>query len=380
MKRISIQGEIYDAVPTGLFGDWIADGLFTPANAFTAALREAEENGEDVEVWINSPGGSVDAANEMLAAFQSFKGYKCVTVGGLAASAAAYFALDCGARVECHENTRFMFHAPVVLRGYPSGSGSMRDEAEALDKIAEPVKARLVALGVDAGRVDEGFQDDRALWLSADEALKYGIVQKIVKGAAPIPAPPDEGRISGVAARLPRLAAMLRMGLTRNNSKTTAAMNDEDENKTAGQTADENTPAPDPAKDEEAAAAPASASPAPEGASAALPDAAATLADSLAKAEALAAATLKRAEIAEKALAAAEATIAKYEEASKAAAARADELAAALETEKANHAALVGKALAPSPDPITPQNISARLKGLSPDQACAALLEAYGRK
>ena len=390
MKRISIQGVISGPLPA-VFSDYVDDGIVSPVNFFTKALREAEENGEDVEVWINSPGGDVDAGNEMLAAFQSFKGYKCVTVGGMAASMAAYFALQCGARVECHENTRFMFHSARTIT--EAGPGALRDAADAIDRINAPIKAALVARGMDEKRVEEGFRDDRALWLDAKEALALGIVQKIVKGAATPFRIPAGKAVSALSAYVPAVAALF------------AAPVHEPQNPTATMNESE-PPAPDPAKDEEAAAAPASASPAPEGApagpaagtapdlsaadpdnlsgspapSAALPDAAATLADSLAKAEALAAATLKRAEIAEKALAAAEATIAKYEEASKAAAARADELAAALETEKANHAALVGKVLAPSPDPITPQNISARLKGLSPDQACAALLEAYGRK
>ena len=64
-----------------------------------------------------------------------------------------------------------------------------------------------------------------------------------------------------------------------------------------------------------------------------------------------AAATLKRAEIAEKALAAAEKTIADYEKASVELGARAAALADELEQEKAQHAALVGRVLAPAEAP-----------------------------
>ena len=140
MKRISIQGVISGPLPA-VFSDYVDDGIVAPVNFFTKALREAEENGEDVEVWINSPGGDVDAGNEMLAAFQSFKGYKCVTVGGMAASMAAYFALQCGARVECHENTRFMFHSARTIT--EAGPGALRDAADAIDRINAPIKARL---------------------------------------------------------------------------------------------------------------------------------------------------------------------------------------------------------------------------------------------
>ena len=196
MKRIYIQGAIERSLPLDLFGDWVADGLLTPVNAFLRDLRDA--NGEDIEVWVNSPGGSVDAANEMLAAFQSYKGYKCVTVGGLAASAAAFFVLQCGARVECHENTRMMFHSAICATDY-AGPGELRDDAEALDKINAPVRERLVALGMDPARVEEGFSDGRALWIDAREALALGIVSKVAKGAAPLPVPPTPDRL----ARMP---------------------------------------------------------------------------------------------------------------------------------------------------------------------------------
>lgn len=383
MKRIDIQGVISGPLPSFL-SDYVADGIVTPANFFTRALREAEEAGDEIEVWINSPGGEVDAGNEMLAAFQSFKGYKCVTVGGLAASMAAYFALQCGARVECHENTRFMFHS--ARRIAEAGPGALRDAAAAIDRINAPIKAALVARGMDPARVEEGFQDDRSLWLDAQEALALGIVQKIVKGAAAPLRTPANAAVSALSGYVPAVAALYAPAAS-TQTKTSANM-ENGENKPADP-AENTPPAADPAKDGGAAAAPDPAAPdngdldklsapaadPPPAPSASLPDAAATLADSLAKAEALAAATLKRAEVAEKALAAAEATIAKYEEASKALAARADSLAEALETEKAQHAALVGRVLGPSADPITPQNISARLKGLTPAQACEALLK-----
>ena len=220
MKRIDIQGVIVPAIPADLAELFGAGELFSPSNLFTKALREAEEAGEDVEVWINSPGGDVDAGNEMLAAFQSFKGYKCVTVGGLAASMAAYFALQCGARVECHENSRFMFHSAATFAD--GGSGALRDAAAAIDRVNAPVMARLKELGVPAETVDEGFAEGRAFYLSAAEALKYGIVQKIVKGAAPRAPPRDARRPLGRHRRQPpsRRAAPCRGARTRNHTPT----------------------------------------------------------------------------------------------------------------------------------------------------------------
>jgi len=328
MKRISIQGAIEPAVPLDLFGDWVADGLFTPVNAFTRALREAEDAGEDIEVWINSPGGSVDAANEMLAAFQDFKGYKCVTVGGVAASAAAFFVLQCGARVECHENTRFMFHSARTL--LDGGPGALRDTATAIDQINAPVMARLKALGMDPARVDEGFRDDRALWIGAKEARDLGIVQKIVKGAAPVPAAPTSERLAGIPRGYAALADSLAIAM-----KGTADMaeptNPSAPVAPAPQPAPAATPAPQPAPQPAPAATPApQPAPTPAPAAAAPQPAPQPAPDALAALRAEAAAL--RAD--------AERTAAEFKRIS-------DDLAAA----RAAHAKLVGAALAPSPDP-----------------------------
>ena len=359
MKRIDIQGVISGPLPSCL-SDYVADGIVTPANFFTRALREAEEAGDEIEVWINSPGGEVDAGNEMLAAFQSFKGYKCVTVGGLAASMAAYFALQCGARVECHENTRFMFHS--ARRIAEAGPGALRDAAAAIDRINEPIKSALVARGMDPARVEEGFRDDRTLWLDAKEALALGIVQKIVKGAASPLRTPASGALSALSAYVPAVAALYAPSAS-TQTKTSAQM-ENGENKPADPA--ENKPAAtDPAQDGGATAAPAPA--APDGgdpdkssapadsapAPATIPDSAQALAAALSKAEALAAATLARAEAAEKALADAKATIAQHEKAAADLGARVSALADALDKEKAQHAALVGKVLAPAAAPVS---------------------------
>ena len=348
MRRISIQGAIEPAVPLDLFGDWIADGLFTPANSFTRALDEAAAAGEDIEVWINSPGGSVDAANEMLAAFQDFKGYKCVTVGGLAASAAAFFVLQCGARVECHENSRFMFHsARTWLDG---GPGALRDTATAIDQINEPVMARLKALGMDPARVDEGFQDDRTLWIAAKEAHDLGIVQKVLKGAAPVPAAPTSERLAGLPQGYAALADSLTIAM-----KGTADMAEPIE-------------PPAPAADPEPAPAPAP-EPAPEDPAPA-PDPApaddSPVAALGAKIDALVAdrdAWRARAEKAE-----ADFAVAKVEAGNLRA--DIDVLVGQLDAEKKARASIVGGALLPaaSPAPLSRDAARAALAALPPNQ------------
>lgn len=161
---------------------FIQKGCFTPLSRFAKALEDA--NGEDVEIWLNSPGGDVSAGNEMLALLQSYTGKKTLILGGFVGSMAANIALLSGCRVHAHEQTLLMFHsARAVVEG---GPGALRDEAAAVERINGPLMERLKALGVPAARVDEGFAEGRELVMGAKEALEYHIVDKIVKGSTPV--------------------------------------------------------------------------------------------------------------------------------------------------------------------------------------------------
>jgi len=367
VKRIEIQGAI---VPPefDLFGTLPA-GLATSSASFTRSLREAEAAGEEIEVWINSPGGDVDAGNEMLAAFQSFKGYKCVTVGGLAASMAANFVLQCGARVEVHENTRLMFHSAYAET--VGGAGSHRDVADALDRFNAPMIARLKELGVPSERVDEGFAEGRAFWLDAQEAVMYGIAAKIVKGAAPVKTTLSD--TLALTDAVGRAAAWYRLARFPETTNATAKMDTNDpqacsNTPLATDPAPAADPAPadpapapaDPAPADPAPADPAPADPAPAPADPApadpapaadpepAPDPMKALSDELARAEETAAKTLLRAEEAERKLAEAEKVIALYSAEAAKLGTRTAALAESLEKEQAQHAALVGKIVAPS--------------------------------
>lgn len=357
-RRIDIQGIILPAV-SRWFADWEEDGLFTSSSTFTRALREAEANGEDIEVWINSPGGDVDAGNEMLAAFQSFRGYKCVTVGGLAASMAAFFVLQCGARVEVHENTRLMFHSSRAF--LDAGPGALRDTADALDKINAPCMARLKALGMDPARVDEGFRDDRALWIDAAEAKALGIAHKIVKGAA---------AVAASVTNPTQLVALL-------TQKGTTAMAQPEDTKPASAAGDDTQPTSTEAGAALDGAAPV-VPPAPAEPTAEAPDFA--LASLRAEFDALKADRAEwqaRAEKAEGQLAALSADFSAAKAQIENMRAEAAKLMEDLAAEKKARAAIVGGALSPAPDPIRPADLPARLKGLSPAEANALLLKTF---
>lgn len=185
MKRIEIRGVI---VPSAYDVEWLADyiakGLFTPESRIRAALAAA---GDDVELYINSRGGSVFSGNEMVNALKEFKatGKKLhITVGAMAASMAANIVALAGAdKVRAHQNAKFMFHGAQGLT--EGGKGAHEDSAALLAAVNADVVAALTALPkAKKSEVKGWFEEGRAGWLSAQQALDMGLIHEIIGSAA----------------------------------------------------------------------------------------------------------------------------------------------------------------------------------------------------
>lgn len=206
LRKISISGAIVgSAWDEPLLASYIDRGVLTPLSRVTAAIKEAAEAGDGIEIHVNSIGGDVLAGNQMLAEIQDFKGPKKIVLGGMAASMAANLVLLAGCRVEAHENSILLFHsARSAVEGAPD---ALRDEAKLLDSINAPMIERLKALGVPPDAVDDGFKAGRQFSLSAEEALSYGIVSKIRPGAGPIPEAVTDEELQTLAAKDQRVAA-----------------------------------------------------------------------------------------------------------------------------------------------------------------------------
>ena len=206
LRKISISGAIVgSAWDEPLLASYIDRGVLTPLSRVSAAIKEAAEAGDGIEIHVNSIGGDVLAGNQMLADIQDFKGAKKIVLGSVAASMAANLVLLAGCRVEAHENSILLFHsARSEVEGAPD---ALRDEAKLLDSINAPMIDRLKALGVPPETVDEGFKAGRQFSLSAEEALSYGIVAKIRPGAGPVPEAVTDEELQTLAAKDQRVAA-----------------------------------------------------------------------------------------------------------------------------------------------------------------------------
>lgn len=160
--------------------------LGTDVNEHTANLiiaqmlfLENEDPKKDIKLYINSPGGSVYDA---FAIYDTMQYVKCdvQTVGiGVQASAAA-FLLSSGAKGK----RMILPHATVMIHQPSSGTrGRVSDmeidlkEGLRLKKLLNEILAKNT--GQPLKKIEQDVERD--FWLSAEEAKKYGIVDKVIK-------------------------------------------------------------------------------------------------------------------------------------------------------------------------------------------------------
>lgn len=133
---------------------------------------------DDINIYINSPGGSITAGMAIYDTMNYIKS-DCVTIGiGLCASMAA-FLLSSGARGKrCSlNNTEIMIHEP--LGGVNGQATEIKIVAERILKIKKKLN---VILSRNTKKSLSKIEKDveRDYYMDSDEALKYGIIDKII--------------------------------------------------------------------------------------------------------------------------------------------------------------------------------------------------------
>lgn len=176
-----VDEKLFNSRAITIFGE-INDKLARSVTERLLAL--AAENDEPISIYISSPGGHVESGDVVYDIIKFIKPTVRVIGTGWVASAATtiYLAADKENRFAL-PNTRFLVHQPS------GGSrGSATDIAIQAQEIVK-MRARINQLIADeTGQpLERVAQDtDRDYWMSADEAIEYGIVSRIVKSAAEI--------------------------------------------------------------------------------------------------------------------------------------------------------------------------------------------------
>lgn len=147
-------------------------------------LALAAENDEPISIYVSSPGGHVESGDVIYDIIKFIKPTVRVIGTGWVASAATTIYLAAAKENRfALPNTRFLVHQPS------GGSrGSATDIAIQAQEIVK-MRARINQLIADeTGQpLDRVAKDtDRDYWMSAQEAIEYGIVGRIVKSVAEI--------------------------------------------------------------------------------------------------------------------------------------------------------------------------------------------------
>ena len=140
---------------------------------------ESEDSNKDINLYINSPGGSVTAGMAIYDTMQYIKCDVSTICVGMAASMGA-FLLSGGAKGKrfALPNAEIMIHQP--LGGTQGQATDMEIEVEHMLRI----KKNLISIMAEnAGKDYETVlaHCERNNWMTAKEAMEYGLIDKVVE-------------------------------------------------------------------------------------------------------------------------------------------------------------------------------------------------------
>ena len=142
-----------------------------------------EDSKRDIHLYINSPGGSITAG---LAVYDTMRFLRCdvstYCIGQAASMGAVLFAAGSKKKRFVLANSRVLLHQPLI-NGVLEGTATDLDiEAQEILRLRKRLYDILsLHTGQDADKIEKDC--DRNLWLEAEEAVKYGLADRILQKA-----------------------------------------------------------------------------------------------------------------------------------------------------------------------------------------------------
>lgn len=157
------------------YGDIVSSwyGAWDDTDQYPEKVRDflKEHENKDLNIYLNSGGGSVFAGIAIYNMLKRHNGAKTVYVDGLAGSIASVIAMA-GDRIVVPKNSFIMIHKPLV--GVVGNANDLREQADLLDNIEQAIinvyQENLVE-GIDIETIKEMVNAET--WLNGEEASKY---------------------------------------------------------------------------------------------------------------------------------------------------------------------------------------------------------------
>ena len=158
--------------------------LGTQIDDYTANTLQAQllyldqaDQGKDINIYINSPGGSVYAGLGIYDTMQFIKSDVSTICTGMAASMAAVLL------VAGQEGKRFALpHSRVMIHQPMGGAQGQASDIEITAREIQKLKQELYTIIADHSHqpYDKVWADsDRDYWMTAQEAQEYGMIDKV---------------------------------------------------------------------------------------------------------------------------------------------------------------------------------------------------------
>jgi ATP-dependent Clp protease, protease subunit len=151
------------------------------ANAIVAQLLflQSEDSKADIQLYINSPGGSISAG---LAIYDTMQFVSCdvstYCVGQAASMGAVLLAAGAPGKRKALPNARIMIHQPMA--GAEGTAEDILIHAKEFTKVKERLNRILIKhTGHPLEKIEKDTDRDR--FMSAEEALEYGLIDHVIE-------------------------------------------------------------------------------------------------------------------------------------------------------------------------------------------------------
>ena len=166
-------------------GTPISDDIANAVMAQLLCLQQMDAE-RDIEIYINSPGGSFTALTAIYDTMRYIKpDVRTVCLGQAASAAAVILAAGTKGKRLALPNSRILIHQPATEGGYGQSS-DIEIQAKEILRIRSLMEEMLA---IDTGKTPEEVSRDieRDKYLTAEQALDYGIIDEVLTSLKAIP-------------------------------------------------------------------------------------------------------------------------------------------------------------------------------------------------
>jgi ATP-dependent Clp protease protease subunit len=139
-----------------------------------------EENDQPIKVYIDSPGGSIDAGFAIYDTIRYLNSPVYTITAGLAASMGAMILLAAPKERRLgFTNSRYLIHQPLISGHFKGVATDIEIQSNEMNKYRNKINA-LIALETLKPLEQIAKDTDRDFWLNATEAVEYGLISSII--------------------------------------------------------------------------------------------------------------------------------------------------------------------------------------------------------